>query len=67
MKKVAAWANNIARISYQQLLADMTGDLVRLVTLQSVSDRVLTEAFRATTGYALRAPDAIHLATARTS
>ena len=49
---------------YQRILGNFERDLREAVMLQSVSDSVIMEAVRQSATYVLRAPDAVHLATA---
>lgn len=57
-------SNSITRHSYNRLLGQLSQDLRHLIMLQSVSDSVLSEAVDFTMDYALRAPDALQIATA---
>lgn len=50
--------------AYQVIMGNLSGDMRETVRLQSVSDSVLSESIRLTQDHALRAPDAIHVATA---
>jgi predicted nucleic acid-binding protein len=50
--------------AYQVIMGNLLRDLRETVRLQSVSDIVLGESIRLTQDHALRAPDAIHAATA---
>lgn len=49
---------------YQVIMGNLSRDIRETVRLQSVSDSVVSESIRLTQDHALRAPDAIHLATA---
>jgi predicted nucleic acid-binding protein len=57
-------AETITKRSYHQLLGRLSQDMRRLVILQPVSDFILSEALNLIMDHALRAPDAIQLATA---
>ncbi len=57
-------AGNINRRAHQQLLGDFALDMRQLIMSQPVSQGALNQAVNLITGYALRAPDALQLATA---
>lgn len=57
-------ADSISRRSYYQILGDLSQDARQLLALQPVSDVVLSDALSLITDHALRAPDAVQLATA---
>jgi predicted nucleic acid-binding protein len=57
-------AGALTEDAYRALLANLAKDLEEAIELQSASDSVLSEAVQLAMSYALRAPDAIHLATA---
>ena len=57
-------AGTLRTRTYEVILGRLSQDVRGTIRLQSVSDSVLSEATRLTQVYALRAPDAIHMATA---
>lgn len=58
-------AGALSRRAYRVILGNLSRDVGETIQLQSVSDSILSDAVNLTVDYALRAPDAIHLATAR--
>jgi predicted nucleic acid-binding protein len=50
--------------AYQVIMGNLSRDMRETVRLHAVSDSVLSESIRLTQDHALRAPDAIHVATA---
>lgn len=57
-------AGALTNQAYQVIMGNLSRDMKETVRLQSVSDSVLSESIRLTQDHALRAPDAIHVATA---
>jgi predicted nucleic acid-binding protein len=60
-------ARTLTRDAYQVILGNLAQDLRTQIQMHSISDSVLEEAVGLTIEYALRAPDAIHLAAALSS
>jgi hypothetical protein len=57
-------AGAVTAQAYRVIMGNLARDMREAIQLHSVSDSMLSEATRLTQEYALRAPDAIHLATA---
>lgn len=57
-------SGSFSRRLYQATLGNLERDSSRLMSLDSVSDAVISEAIKQSMTHALRAPDAIHLASA---
>jgi predicted nucleic acid-binding protein len=57
-------AGILTRGLYRAILGNLERDTREVILLQSTSDAVISEATKQSMNYALRAPDAIHLATA---
>lgn len=58
-------AGALSRRAYRVILGNLSRDVGETIQLQSVSDVILSDAVALAENYALRAPDAIHLSTAR--
>ena len=54
----------ITRRAYQVMMGSLSKDLVDVIQLQSVTDNVVSDAIKLSLDHALRAADAVHLATA---